>query len=137
MLLCSYLLIPHMMNTTFTPSQQRQLRQKLEAIRDDEPNSIRAYVADEALTYQDDDPSLLFRNLQHCGCAGGAVCSLTYYCDTHEFFDCYYDEIEELREEYEDSVGEPLRINRDLKNFLAWFAFEEIAYRMANELELD
>jgi hypothetical protein len=46
-------------------------------------------------------------------------------------------EIEDLREEYEDNVGEPLRINGDLKNWFAWFAFEETAYRMANDVGLE
>jgi hypothetical protein len=59
---------------------------------------------------------------------------LVYYSDTHAFFDKHYDEIEELRGDWEDSVGQPLAIKGDLKNFLAWFAFEEVAYQMAEEL---
>ena len=59
---------------------------------------------------------------------------MVYYSDTHAFFDKHYDEIEELRDDWEDSVGQPLAIKGDLKNFLAWFAFEEVAYQMAEEL---
>ncbi|MGB1216038.1 MAG: DUF7222 domain-containing protein [Pikeienuella sp.] len=59
---------------------------------------------------------------------------MVYYSDTHAFFDKHYDEIEELRDDWEDSVGQPLAIKDDLKNFLAWFAFEEVAYQMAEEL---
>lgn len=59
-----------------------------------------------------------------------------WYTDTHAFFDEHYAEIEGLREQYEDNIGEALRINGDLKNFLAWFAFEETAYRMAEEMGL-
>jgi len=41
-----------------------------------------------------------------------------------------------MREDWEDSIGQPLKIKGDLKNFLAWFAFEETAYSIAVELEL-
>jgi len=61
------------------------------------------------------------------------VGKLIYYKDTHAFYDKYYAEIEVLREEYEELIGEPLNIKNDLKNFLAWFAFEQVAYQLANE----
>jgi len=32
----------------------------------------------------------------------------------------------------EESTGEPLQIKNDLKNFLAWFAFEQVAYELVN-----
>jgi len=61
-----------------------------------------------------------------------------YYTDTHKFFDTYYEEIEELRSEYEDSTGCSVDIQgRDIKNTLAWFAFEQTAYNLANKLELE
>lgn len=107
--------------------------QTLHDIIEDEPASFRAFVAQEALDYHADNPAQMFADLMQCGCQSGLIGSLIYYRDTHSFFDCYYDEIEELREEYEDSLGEPLRINGDLKNWLAWFAFEETAFRMAND----
>ncbi|MCE2522931.1 MAG: hypothetical protein J4F49_06905 [Rhodobacteraceae bacterium] len=59
--------------------------------------------------------------------------SLIYYTDTHAFFDHFHDEIEELREQYEDELGEPLRISGDLKNWLAWLEFEGLAYHMVND----
>jgi len=51
---------------------------------------------------------------------------LIYREDTHQFFDEHYDEIQELLEE----VGQSIRIEKDLKNSLAWFAFEEVAARI-------
>jgi hypothetical protein len=126
---------------TNTTDQSRNaectIRQQLQNIIENDPATIRAYVAEEALSCHDDDPAIFFSNLQMSGCQSGMVGSLIYYYDTHAFFDRYYDEIEELREDYEDSIGEPLQIVGDLKNWLAWFAFEEAAYRIANELELD
>ncbi len=75
----------------------------------------------------------MFNDLIHHGCQSGMINSLIYYTDTHRFFDTFYDEIEEMREAVEDETGEPLTIRGDLKNFLAWFAFEETAFRMARE----
>jgi len=37
--------------------------------------------------------------------------------------------------EYEESTGEPLKIPNNLKNFLAWFAFEQVAYQLVSEIE--
>jgi helix-turn-helix protein len=59
------------------------------------------------------------------GCVSGVVTELIYYKDTHEWFDTYYDEIMELVEEYEEMLGEKLQWNGDMKNWFAWFSFEE------------
>lgn len=65
------------------------------------------------------------------GCVSGIVPELIYYKDTHEWFDKYYEDIEELRIETEKSIGEPLNIgDNDLKNWLAWFSFEETCRRL-------
>ncbi len=122
---------------TLSPKQIQKIIRKLKVITQERPDVIRAFVAQEALDYAD-NPIQMFIDLSNCGCQGGTIGSLIYYADTHAFFDCYYDEIEELREDYENNTGESLRINSDLKNFLAWFAFEEAAYQMAtNDLELE
>lgn len=93
------------------------IRTKLQAIRDQQPNTIRAAVATEALDHE--DPEAFFRDLLNHGCISGMVGSLTYYADTHAFFDQYYDEIEEMRQDFEAETGETLAINGDLKNHLA------------------
>ena len=61
--------------------------------------------------------------------------SLLYHKDTHTFFDTHYNQIEELRHEYEENTGMLIHIKGDLKNDLSWFAFEQVAYNLANELE--
>ncbi|WP_165796624.1 hypothetical protein [Chryseobacterium sp. HMWF035] len=43
---------------------------------------------------------------------------LIYRKDTHNFYDKYYDEIEELREEYEQNTGMPIKVEGDLKKLL-------------------
>jgi hypothetical protein len=66
------------------------------------------------------------------------VSSLIYYCDTHKFFDTHYYEIMEL---VEDLANQGLKIEltgEDLKNKLAWLAFEQVAWDMASrDLGLD
>ena len=121
------------MKTTLTDSRLRKQLQNI--IEEQYPRNIKTEVAEEALSC--DDIQRFFEDVLHHGCRCGMICSLIYYSDTHNFFDAYYDEIEELREEWEYSVGEPVKIEGDLKNCLAWFAFEETAYQMANDLGLE
>jgi len=49
-----------------------------------------------------DEPLSFFNELLEHGCVSGLVGSLVYYSDTHTFFDKHYDEIETLREEFEN-----------------------------------
>ena len=121
-----------MNNSINSGASQNTFRAHLEKLA--EQSDIAWAVAAEALDY--DEPELFFKDLLNHGCVSGMVWSLIYYTDTHAFFDKHYDEIEEIREEFEDGTGQPLTIKGDLKNFLAWFAFEETAYRIAVELEL-
>ena len=111
-----------------TQKTDKALRKKLVEIMQNHPDSLKSAVANEALDY--DDISCFFEDLQKYGCVSGMVTSLIYYSDTHSFFDKYYDEINELRTEFEESTGQPLSIESDLKNYLAWFAFEEVARQM-------
>jgi hypothetical protein len=60
---------------------------------------------------------------------------LIYYKDTHAFFEKHYDEIQTLKDEWECGCCEALRIEGDIKNFLAWFAFEEVANNILNKWE--
>ena len=111
------------------------MKTQLQQIIKNDACSLKAAVAQEALDY--DNPEIFFHDLLSHGCVSGMVGSLIYYADTHVFYDKHYSEIELLREEYEDSIGEPIKIKGDLKNYLAWFAFELTAYQLTQELGLD
>ena len=112
------------------------LTEKLCMIIEDDPHAIRADVAREALSH--DDSILFFENLLQHGCVSGMVSSLIYYADTHSFFDRHYGEIEELRLTAENELGAAINPgDQDLKNFYAWFAFEQVALAVASELDLD
>ena len=110
------------------------ITKKLQSIVTNEPKSIRAAVATEALGYH--DPEAFFNDLLSHGCASGMVNSLIYYRDTHAFFENHYDEIEELREEYVESTGDSLTVKGDMKNWFAWFSFEEVARLLASEFDI-
>lgn len=112
----------------------KHINSALENISTSAPGSLRAAVAGEALDYC--DPQNFFIDLLKHGCVSGMVGSLIYYTDTHAFFDKHYSAIETLREETEDNLGQPLTIKGDMKNFMAWFAFEETACQIAMELDL-
>lgn len=98
----------------------------------DQERGLRAVVAKDAL--QENDPMSYLQDVVDYGCITGLVGHLIYYRDTHRFFDEHYDEIEALREEYEDSTGLMLEVKDDLKNFLAWFAYEETVRAVFSEI---
>ena len=97
-------------------------------------NWIKSEVAKEALNYYGDTIKDFFNDLSNYGCVCWMISSLCWYSDTHRFYDKHYDEIEGIREEWEGSAWEHIKIKWDLKNFFAWFAFESIAYDLAEEL---
>ena len=115
---------------------EKKLKKLLRTIANEETPSIKREVAKEALSYGGGVESFFSDLLQH-GCISGMVCSLVYYYDTHVFFNTHYREIEELRDEYEESTGEALNVQGDLMNFYAWFAFEETACKLACEMGIE
>ena len=90
-------------------------------------------VALDALN--EEDPLAYLQDVSRHGCISGSVPGLIYYADTHCFFDHHYEEIEELRQEYEADLGVPIHVQSDLKNFFAWFAYEETVHRILSEIE--
>lgn len=108
--------------------------QKLLEIKNENGSSIRKELAREALSYGNSEPIAFFSDLIQHGCISGMVSGLVYYRDTHAFFLRYYDQIEELRIDMETSLGQPLKPMGDLMNWYSWFAFEETARAMAEEI---
>jgi len=85
----------------------------------------------------DDEIETFFSDLLNHGCQSGMISTLIYYSDTHKFYDEFYDEIEEIRDDLEESLGEVIKVKGDLKNFYAWLGFEEMTGSIADELELE
>lgn len=111
---------------------QSHITKALREIIKNEQNSIKGAVAREALNYH--NPESFFDDLVTHGCISGMVSSLIYYRDTHAFFDAHYDEIEELRLEYFEATGIAPVVQGDMKNWFAWFSFEETSRMIVDEL---
>jgi len=114
-----------------------ELKNKLEIIANEREDSIEKEVAKEALDESYDSPEEFFTLLFKIGCVSGMVGKLTFYNQTHTFYDTHYDQIEEIREEYESSTGQSLPVKYDLKNTFTWYAFENVALDMVNELGIE
>ena len=99
-------------------------------------NHVKKWLKCEAIEYDDGVEGIL-KDLFYGGCESGIVTHLIYYKDTAAFFDEYYEEIEEIRLELEETCGEPLKIKDNLKNYFAWVGFEETARKIANDLNID
>lgn len=78
-----------------------------------------------------------YSDLMQGGCQSGFISELIYYKDTHAFFNEYSDDIFALLDELEDSIGEPIRVKDDRKNFYAWLGFEETARKIADRIGLE
>lgn len=118
-------------------SKQAILKDQLNEIIKNNPNSLKSEVATEVLEQNYEDIGSYFTDLLLNGCQSGMVGKLIYYSDTHKFYDKYYNEIEEIRYELEESLGESLQPKGDLKNWYSWLAFEETARKIAEELEIE
>ena len=116
----------------------KNIKKALSVIALREAGSIRACVAEEALKNSPDYLVWFFRDLANYGCVTWMVWSLIYYSQTHAFFDAHYYEIMEILWDLNDQWLEITFTGEDLKNRLAWLAFEDVAYNMAqNDLGLE
>lgn len=113
--------------------KNKQLKKRLREILESSGTSIRKVVAESALDYTGNIKGF-FNDLAEHGCISGMVSQLVYYYDTHAFYNLHYAEIEELRYEYEENLGMELKPKGDLMNWYAWFAFEEVARLLYEEI---
>lgn len=118
---------------------KNKILNKLKKLAKNSTNQLEEYVANYALDNYSTDEEIktFFSDLFQSGCQSGMISSLIYYQDTKEFFIKYEDEINELKEEFEESTGETLKISGKTSNFLAWFGFEEMARNIANRIGLE
>lgn len=108
---------------------------KLKDIIEKEPRTIRAVVAQDML--DSEDGKMYLEDVLSHGCQSGIVSGLIYYKDTLAFYTEHVDEIEELKLEAEENIGEPLAIGTPVYNWLAWFSYEETARKIADELDIE
>lgn len=85
----------------------------------------------------EDEPENYIKDVLSHGCSSGVVCKLIYYTDTKKYFSKFMEEIEELKDEMEESTGEPLNIGTPMSNWLAWFGYEETIRKIADKLSIE
>lgn len=103
------------------------LQEWLSSYIEESSNQLEKYALDYLLkNFEDDHQRQNFINeVLNYGCQSGIVSELIYYKDTHHFYDRFYLEIETIRRRYENMTGSPIHVKGDLKNFYAWFGFEQ------------
>src|SRR5690606_39004733 len=111
------------------------IREVLEQQMEETRNGLVECVISDALDHEGSELTYLKDVLEH-GCISGMVSGLIYTVDTHIFFDKYYEEIEDLRIELLEQGIDVLSYigDNDLKNHMAWIAYEETARLVLDEL---
>lgn len=114
------------------------MKQKLEELlKEATPGTIRHKALTDAL--ENETPIDYLRDVAQHGCVSGVCTDLIYYNDTHEFFDTFYNDIQENLEHHEQMTGMKVNIDStsDIKNQLAWFGYESEVHKIHDELQND
>lgn len=77
-----------------------------------------------------------FEDLQKGGCQSGMISDFIYNSDCKDFYINHLDELEQIKEDLEDSYGEPIQNKNKLPHytFMCWLCFEEYCYDLYNAL---
>jgi len=96
------------------------------------PNTLKAAIAREALDYHGIEA--FFKDILTYGCKSGLVSGLIYTADIQQYFNRYYREIEGIRRNIEQNLGESLSFSGDLVTGLVWTAYEDMSVQMAVDM---
>jgi len=98
--------------------------------------SVAESIIDEADGYENIQD--WFNDLFSHGCISGMIGGLIYYEDTYKFFDTHYENIMDLVSEHADQgIGVDLMKDGNIKNTGAWFAYEETARQIAQDIGIE
>lgn len=111
---------------------------------------VQAIINEDAADY-DDGIAGYMRDLNYGGCSSGMVGDLIYYSDTLKFYKTYRQEINQLLTEDLADMGakspgemlrdwddaDPLAMDTQNQNLLAWYAFERTAQLLADRAGID
>ena len=124
--------------------------ENVEKIKNESNSALNRYVCGYIIEKWDnyEDKNDIFLDVMKWGCSSGIVKELTYCSQTKNFYETYKHEISELLyksgwNNLADLFGkgwdktDPLALESNNKNLLAWFGFEEtltnIAYKFGIE----
>lgn len=82
------------------------------------------------------NPIGFFQDLQQGGCGSGMIGMFIYNTDCKKFYIDHIDSMEDFVEEFEDELGCPIKNENRLPHytFICWICYEELAFKIANEL---
>ena len=83
-----------------------------------------------------DSPQNFFEDLQQGGCLSGLINEFIYNKDCKDFYIKHIDDMEFMREDIEDNIGEAIKNRHKLPHyvFMCHLCFEEYTYRIYNEI---
>lgn len=86
-----------------------------------------------------ENPRNFFSDLAYGGCQSGLIGMLIYNSDCKKIYIEHLDDFENMVEEYQEELGEPLENKSGLPRytFVTWFAYEELGFTVANQLWSD
>lgn len=113
-------------------------RNQLKKIQTTTQKEIEKQVCNWLLSKSKNDEELngTLQDLASGGCASAIVSQLICRSQTHAFFDEHYEEIMDIRDVYKQNFNQEPNFGSDVKNDLAWFAFEWSAYKIAKQLRM-
>ena len=129
---------------------QKLTLENVRKIKSETNNKLTKYVCDYIIKNWNkyDDKKDVLLDVINCGCESGVCSDLVFYEQTKRFYETYKHEINELlwKSDYDnlaDLFGsdwdpyDPLALEENNQNLLAWFGFEEtitnIAYKFGIE----
>lgn len=83
-----------------------------------------------------DNPLSFFEDMQRGGCASGMIGMVIYNSDCLALYGKYANDMEEFREELEESIGSPLQRDTALRHYvwICWLCYEELAFQIGSYL---
>ncbi|GAA3773148.1 MULTISPECIES: DUF7222 domain-containing protein [Flavobacterium] len=77
-----------------------------------------------------------FLDLQQGGCVSGMISEFIYNADCCDFYVEHIDDLENIRTELEEAIGEPIenRFKVPHYTFVCWLCFEEYCYDLYSRL---
>ena len=75
-----------------------------------------------------------FEDMQKGGCISGMIGEFIYHADNKAFYIKHIEDLEEFKQELEDSIGEAVKNRHNLVHytFIVWLCFEEYCYQVYN-----
>ena len=77
-----------------------------------------------------------FEDMQRGGCVSGMIGDFVYHSDCKDFYIKHIEDLEEMKTEMEEQMGEPIKNRFELPHytFLCWLCFEEYCYDLYNTI---